>query len=69
MKITRPVAVAMVIVMLLSILSSCSSFRNNPDIVKEDDPWYETTRIELNRNMKPTDSVADSVLCTCKDRF
>ena len=69
MKKVRPFAMTMVMVMLLTILSSCSSVTKADNVVKEDDPWYETTGIKLEKNLKPTDEVADTVVCTCEDRF
>lgn len=69
MKKVKHIAVTMVIIMLITMFSSCSSVRKNTNVVKEDDPWYETTGIKLEKNLKPTDEVADTVVCTCEDRF
>lgn len=69
MRKIKPVAMTMIIVMLITMLSSCSSLKKKANVVKEDDPWYETTRINLDNNLKPTDDVADTIVCTSEDRF
>ena len=65
----KPVAITMVIVMLVTMLTSCSSAKKGDNVVKEDDPWYETTRIKLEKGLKPNEEVGDAVLCTCEDKF
>ena len=57
----KPVAITMVIVMLVTMLASCSSAKKGDNVVKEDDPWYETTRIKLEKGLKPNEDVADAV--------
>lgn len=69
MKKVRPVAMAMVMVMLMTILSSCSSAGITDNIVKEDDPWYESTRFQLTPAYKETDSVSDTLVCAGKDNL
>ena len=65
----KPVAITMVIVMLITMFTSCSSIKKNSNVVQEDDPWYETTRIKLEKDIDPADQVGDSNICTCEDRF
>ena len=67
MKKVRPVAVAMVMVMLMTILSSCSSARKADNVVKEDDPWFESTRFQVIPAYSMTDMVGDTKLCAGKD--
>ena len=69
MKRSVPVAVVMSIVMLLSMLASCSSVKKENDVVKEDDPWYESTRFKLDKAVSQNDELSDSVICTSDDRI
>ena len=70
MKHLRPVAMAMSIVMLVTMLSSCHAVKKSSNVVKEDDPWFESTRFELEPdipkglNLPPSD-----VKCTGDDMF
>ena len=57
-------------VMLLTMLSSCNSVKKNSNVVKEDDPWFESTRFELQPDMPKNSSLpASEVMCTSDDRF
>ena len=70
MKHVRPVAMAMSIVMLLTMLSSCSSVKKSGNVVKEDDPWFESTRFELEPDMpKHLNLPPSEVMCASDDRF
>ena len=54
---TRFFAIVMAIVMLASMLTSCKSGTIGRNVVKEDDPWYDTVRFKLERDLKPTDEI------------
>ena len=66
---TRFFAIVMAIVMLASMLTSCKSGTIGRNVVKEDDPWFETLRIKMEKDIKDTDQAADFVVCTAEDRF
>ena len=70
MKHLRPVAMAMSIVMLVTMLSSCHAVKKSSNVVKEDDPWFESTRFELEPDMPKNLSLpASEVMCTSEDKF
>ena len=64
----KPLSVAMAVVMLLTMLTSCSRVKNeNKTVVKEEDPWYETTRFKITKNLKNIDDLGDSAVCAGND--
>ncbi|MCR5327900.1 MAG: hypothetical protein K6E12_03455 [Saccharofermentans sp.] len=65
----KPVAITMVIVMIVTMLTSCSFAKKGDNVVKEDDPWYDTVRFKLERDLKPTDELGEANICTSDDRF
>ena len=65
----RPISFVMALILLITMLPSCSSVKKGSNVVKADDPWYETTRFKLEKNLKPTDQEADSVLCAGDDKL
>ena len=54
MKKIKALALVMAVAMLQPLLMSCSANKNDA-VVKEDDPWYESTRFELDSDKNPTE--------------
>lgn len=69
MKKLKPVVVAMVIVMMVQILMSCSSVRKKANVVGEDDPWYESSIFKLDKNIGQYDELCGSEVCTSDDKL
>ena len=69
MRRIKLISVILVIAMMVPALTSCKSGKKGSNVVKADDPWYETTRFKLEKNLTPTDQEADTVLCTSGDRL
>ena len=69
MKKVRPFAMTMVMVMLLTILSSCSSVTKADNVVKEDDPWFESTRFEITPEVGKNDQMGQCGICASDDRI
>ena len=69
MKKVRPVAMAMVMVMLLTLFASCSSVTKADNVVKEDDPWYGSTRFEITPNVNKSFWMGPSNICTSDDKI
>ena len=69
MRKIRFTAVVMAIVMLMPALMSCRGVRTKNNVVKEDDPWFETTRFKLDKDIKKYETVGDSEVCTSNDRL
>ena len=67
MKIIKPLAVTMAVIMLMPMLMSCSSAKKSVNVVKEDDPWYETTRFKINKAIGENDEYSGK-MCTSCDR-
>ena len=68
MKKIKPVALAMAAVMLMTMLVSCSSEKKSSNVVKEDDPWYESVKFKLDKDVKANDDV-DTGVCTSNDNI
>ena len=70
MKKLKPLAAAMSAVMLLTVLPSCASVKKSADIVKEDDPWYESTRFTLDPDVPGNvDMGLSQSFCTSDEMF
>ena len=55
--------------MLMPALMSCRGVKTKKDVVKEDDPWFETTRFKLEKDIRKYETVGDSEVCTSNDRL
>lgn len=70
MKKIKPAAVVMSAIMLLTMLSSCSSGKKSKNVVKEDDPWYDSTRFQIKDDIKKNASLGTtSGLCSSDDKI
>ena len=71
MRKIRPLAMAMSIVMLMTVfVSSCSSSKKTKKVVKEDDPWYRTTKFELSSDLGQNDLLGTTDgICSSDDRL
>jgi hypothetical protein len=55
MKKIKVIALAMAVLMLQPVLLACSAKTEKKTTVKEDDPWYESVRFDLDPEMLPTE--------------
>jgi hypothetical protein len=69
MRKIRFLAVAMAIVILMPMLMSCSSGKKSSNVVKADDPWYETTRFKLEKNLKPYSMEGGTQIASSDDKI
>ena len=68
MKKIRPVAMTLVMVMLMTLLSSCAHANTSDNVVKEDDPWYKTTTFMLSEDLGQNNYLGTSSgLCSSND--
>ncbi|MBR4430668.1 MAG: carbohydrate ABC transporter substrate-binding protein [Clostridiales bacterium] len=68
MKRLKALAIVLAVSMLQPLLMSCSA--NNRDaVVKEDDPWYESIRFELDQEQLPTEMIQGSVVSYSNGRI
>lgn len=66
---TRFFAIVLAIVMLTPVLTSCRAGKNKNNVVKADDPWYESTKFELKMDYQKNDLLVSSVVYTCNDKL
>ncbi len=70
MKITKTLATAMVIIMLMPLLMSCSSpFKRQSTVVKADDPWYESTMFKIDKQIRANETLEDTCLCASDEKI
>ena len=48
MKNKRLIALTLSAVMFVSMLTSCINAKKSDKVVKEDDPWFESTRFDID---------------------
>ena len=63
MRKIKLVALALVFVIMMPILASCTKVKEGPNRIRKDDPWYETTKFELEMDIGPNDQLSDTVAC------
>ncbi len=68
MKKIRFAALAMAAAMLMTMLASCSAEKKNRKVVKEDDPWYDSVKFKLDKDVRANDDV-DTGVCTSSDNI
>ena len=69
MRKIRLLTAAMAIIVLMPMLMSCSSGKKSSNVVKADDPWYETTRFEITRDLKPGSQIGANLITAAGDRI
>ncbi|MBP5654242.1 MAG: carbohydrate ABC transporter substrate-binding protein [Clostridiales bacterium] len=69
MRKIKPFAIAMAVVMLIPVLTSCSSGKTGHAVVKEDDPWYNSTMFKLDLDTRQFETSAFVNVCTCSDKI
>ena len=69
MKKTMLLAAAMTAVMLMTLFTSCSSGKKGSNKVKKDDPWYESTRVRINKDIRKHEEEQLSRICTSNDNI
>ena len=69
MKFKRIMAVIMTVVMAMPVLASCTGVAKSDNVVKEDDPWYDSTKFDLETDI-PSGAMTDySQICVSNDRI
>ena len=70
MRRAKILAVTMAAVMSVSMFTSCkASAKKGAKVVKEDDPWYESTRFELMKDIDKGNSGCAVDICVSNDRI
>lgn len=62
-------SLVLAVALLLPVFASCSSVKEGPNIVSKDDPWFETTRFELEKDLEPYDNFCNSAVCVADDKI
>ena len=69
MRKIKIVSVVMAAAMLMSVLTSCKAGKIGRNVVKADDPWFNTTRFELADDLGQYDSIGASYeLCASNSK-
>ena len=69
MKKTKLLSIAMAFVMLMPVFTSCSKAGKGSNVVKADDPWYESTRVKITKDIGKYEEEEKSGICTSKDNI
>ena len=64
----RPISFVMALILLITMLPSCSSVKKGSNVVKADDPWYESTRFKLEKDIRQYEEEGVSAVFTSNDR-
>ncbi len=65
----RFLSAVVAIAMLMPMLTSCKSGKIGKKVVKEDDPWYESTRFELSQDLEQYNYIGGAYeLCSSTDK-
>ena len=67
MRSIKPFAMAMAILMLMPLFTSCSPVLKKSTIVKADDPWYDSTMFKIDKSIRSGDTLESSKLCASDD--
>ena len=68
MRSVKPVAFILAVVILMPMLMSCRSGNKSSSVVKADDPWYETTKFEMKKDIRQYEKVKEAEICTSDDK-
>ena len=66
---SKLLALVICFAILMSVFTSCSAEKKGQKIVKADDPWFESTRFKLEKNLKNTDDYNPSCVCAGEDKI
>ena len=69
MRRTKAVSIALAAAMLFSLLTSCTASLKKRTVVKEDDPWYESTMFLTEKDSRADGSESFSCMCASDDRI
>ena len=70
MRRIKLLSVIMTGIMLMPMLMSCTKAKKNANVVKEDDPWYESTKFKLSDDLGQNSSLGGTnAICTSGDRI
>ncbi len=69
MQYKRITALALAVSMLAPMITSCAKSNTKNIVVKEDDPWYESVRFDLETDKLPSEMIDSSVVTYENDRL
>ena len=66
----RFLAAVLAAAMLMPLFTSCSaSGKKGAKVVKTDDPWYESFRVKIEKDIRADEEEDISQLCTSNDKI
>ena len=69
MRKAKLLAAVMAVIMLMPMLMSCSSDKKKNNVVKDDDPWYQSARIKIEKDIRENEQEGQSGMCMSNDRI
>ena len=70
MRRVKLLASALAAILLMPIFTSCSAAgKKGTVVVKENDPWYESFRVKINKDIRTDEEENISQLCTSNDKI
>ena len=66
---SKLLALVICFAILMSVFTSCSAEKKGQKIVKAEDPWFESTRFKLEKNLKKSDDYNPSCVCAGDDKI
>ena len=69
MRKIKPFAAVIILSMLMTFLSSCSTSMKKSTVVKADDPWYESTKFEIKEDIRSNEVKGFGATCASDDRL
>ena len=69
MRNKKTIALALAVSILAPMFTSCAKSSTKNIIVKEDDPWYESVRFDLETDKLPSEMLDSSIVTYEKDRL
>ncbi|MDO4421118.1 MAG: hypothetical protein Q4C15_03620 [Eubacteriales bacterium] len=69
MQYKRITALALAVSMLAPMITSCAKSNTKNIVVKEDDPWYESVRFDLETDKLPSEMIDSSVVTYGNDKL
>ena len=69
MRKAKLLAAVMAVIMLMPMLMSCSSDKKKNNVVKDDDPWYQSARIKIEKDIRENEQEGLNGMCMSNDRI
>ncbi len=69
MKKIRLISLVLTVAMLVPVFTSCSAVSGTKKVIKKDDPWFDSFKFKLEKDIQPFDAMGGNVICTADDKL